>query len=167
VGEYAAGEFVRHLIQSSRPEIVGGNEWEDGRASVGSAVHISDVDFVERRLAYAKDQQALLFEAYVGGALDQVRSNAVGDTGKSTDATRDDDHRAGRIRPAGDVSSDIGIRLLMNFSRLAPDELSNEVATTAKAEFFSDDAKCAIGGDEVDVPNTNIAISDGEQVAGE
>jgi len=156
---------VGHLVESRRTEIVCGNEWKDSRASVGSTVHVADMDFVERRLANAKNQRALLFEANVGGALDQVRRDAVGDTSQSSDAARQNDHGIGGIRAAGHVGSNIGIRLLVNFSRVAADELPNEVAAAAKAQFLRDDAESAVGSDEVYVLNTGIPIDGREQVA--
>ena len=86
VGKNAARELMRHLVERCRAEVVGGNERKDSRSGVGGAVHVVDVNFVERSFADAEHQRALLFEANVGGTLDQARSDAVGYTCERTDA---------------------------------------------------------------------------------
>ncbi len=116
MGKNAAGKLVRHLIERGRPKIVGEDERKDSRSSVSGAVHVANMDFVERRFADAKNQRTLFFEAHVGGALNQVGSAAVGNAGQSSDAARNDDHRVGRIGTAGNVGADVGIRLLLNFA---------------------------------------------------
>src|SRR5580704_1574888 len=98
-----------------RPVIKGGDERKDGRASVGSAVHVANVDFVQRRFTHAQDERTLLFEADVGGALDQVRGDAVGDAGQSAHAAGEHDHGVGGVRAAGHIGSDIGVRLFFDF----------------------------------------------------
>jgi len=153
VSEYAAGELVGHLIESRRAEIVRRNERKDGRAGVSSTVHVADVNFVEGRFANAENKLPFLFKANVSSTLDQVRGDAVGDTSQSSDAAWQNNHGAGGIGTAGNVGSDIGVRLLVNFSRVAADELLNEVAPAAKAQFLGDDTERAVGSDEVDALN--------------
>ena len=156
-----------HLVESRRAEIVGRNERKDGRAGIGGAIHVADMDFVKRRFTNAENKLPFLFKANIGSPLDQVRRNAIGDTSQSSDAARQNDHGARRIGTAGDIGSDIGVRLLLNFSRVAADELLNEVASTAKAQFLRDDAKRAVGSDEVDLLNARIAFQGREQMARE
>ena len=167
MGKHTAAEFVGHLIESRWPEIVRGNERKDGRAGVGSAVHVADMNFIERRFADAEHQLPFLLKANVGGTLDQLRRDAIGDASQSSYAARQHDHGPGGIGTAGHVGSDIGVRLLLNFSRVAADELLNEVAAPAKAEFLRDDAESAVGGDEVDVLNARIAFEGREQMTRE
>src|SRR6185437_7344145 len=93
VREHAAGELVRHLVERGGKEVVRGDERKDGRSRVGRAIHIADVDLVERSFANAEHELTLFLEADVGGALDQVRSNAIGNAGERTDAARQHDHR--------------------------------------------------------------------------
>src|SRR5689334_17516639 len=83
-----AGEFVRQLVNRGRQKVVGGNERENGRSSVGGAVHVADMDFVERSFAHAENQRPLFFETNIGGALDQVRSNSVGNAGQRAHTAR-------------------------------------------------------------------------------
>lgn len=144
MSEHAAGELVRHLIESGRAEIVGRYERKDGRSGIGGPVHVANVNFVERRLTDAKHQRALFFEADIGSALDEMRSNAVGYTGKRADAAGQNDHGVSRIGTAGDVGPDIGVRLLMNFARCLTEQLADEVVTAAEFEFFGQDAKRAV-----------------------
>ena len=74
------------------------------------------MDFVERRLANTKHQRAVLFQADIGGAFDQLGRDAVGNAGQRAHAARDHDHGVGGIRAAGDVGADIGIGLLLDFA---------------------------------------------------
>ena len=159
MGKNAAGKLVGHLIERGRPKIVGGDERKDSRSSVSSAVHVANMDFVERRFADAKNQWMLFFEAHVGGALNQVGSAAVGNAGQGSDAARNDDHRVGRVGTAGDVCADVGIRLLANFAGSATENLAKQIAAAAKTKLFGDDAKRAVGGDEVHGLNARIALN--------
>ena len=167
MGEHTAAELVGHLLESRGTEIVRRNERKDGRTGIGSPVHVADMDFIERGLANAKNQRTLLFKANVCGPLDQVRCDAIGNASQSADAAWQNNHGAGGIRTAGDVGSDIGVRLLLNFSRVAADELLNEVAPAAKAQLLRDDTERAVGGDEVDALNARIAFEGREQMARE
>src|SRR5947207_3717344 len=159
VGKNAAGKLVGHLIERCRQEIVGGDERKDSRPSVSGAVQVANVDFVERRLADAKNQGTLFFEAHVGGAFNQVGSTAVGNAGQGSDAARYDDHRGGRIGAAGDVCADVGVRLLTNFAGSAAENLADQITATAKTKLFGYDAKRAVGGDEIHGLNPRIAFN--------
>lgn len=165
--QHTAAELVGHLVKSRRAEIVRGNQGKDGRTGIGSTIHVADMNFIERRFAYAEDQWAPLLETNIGGALDQMRRDAIGDTSQSAHAAWQNNHRARGIRTAGDVGSDIGVRLLMNFSRVAADELLNESAPAAKAQFLRHDAERAVRGDEVHALNPGIAFEGREQMASE
>ncbi len=167
VGKNAAGKLVRHLIERDRPKIVGGDKRKDSRSSVSGAVHVANMDFVERRFADAKNQWTLFFEAHVGGALNQVGSAAVGNAGQRSDAARNDDHRVGRVGTAGDVCADVGIRLLANFAGVATENLAEQIAAAAKTELFGDDAKRAVGGDEIYGLNARIALNRLQQMTRE
>src|SRR5438045_8273433 len=72
VGEHAAGELVRHLVERRGAKVVRRDERKDGRASVGGTVEVADMDFAERSFAHAEHQRTLLLKANVGGALDQM-----------------------------------------------------------------------------------------------
>jgi len=163
VGEDAAREFVGHLVERDGAEVVRGNERKDGGPGVGGAVHVADVNFVERRLADTEHERTFFFEANVGGAFDQMRSNAVGNARQGSDTAGQHDHRIGRIRTAGDVGADIGVGLLMNFARgTASEDLADEIVAAGDFEFFCHYAERTVGGDEVDGLDTVVAI-DGEQ----
>jgi hypothetical protein len=150
---------VRHLIERCRTEVVGGNQRKDRGSGIGGAVHVADVNFVERGFADTEHQRTFFFEADIGGALDEVGRNAVGDASQRADAARQDDHRVGRVGAAGNVGADIGVGLLLNFAGgAAPEELSDEVVAAAEAKLFSHDAQRAVGGNEVDGFSALIAV---------
>src|SRR5207253_5424908 len=119
VSENAAGELMRHLVERGGTEVERGNERKDGRSGFGGAVHIANVDFVQGRLAHAENQRTFFFEADIGGTLNQVRRDAVGNAGEGAHAARDNDHGVGGIRTAGYVCTDVSVGLLMNFARNA------------------------------------------------
>ena len=79
MGEHAVGEFAGHGIEAGRAVIEGRDEREDRSSRIGGSVHVADVNLIQGRLADAEHQGPSFFESYIGGALDQVRSDAVGD----------------------------------------------------------------------------------------
>ena len=164
MGKNATSKLVRHLVEGGGTEIVGRYERKDGRASVGGTVHVANVNFVERRFPYTKYQRTSFFKANVGGALNQAGSDAVRNTGQSSDTARNDDHRIGRIGTTGNVCANISVRLLVNFAGGATEKLARQIAAAAKTEFLRDDAKRAIGGDEVHGFNAQIALKRLQQV---
>ena len=85
----------------------------------------------------------------VGGALDEVGGDAVGDAGQGAHAAGEDDHGVSGIGTAGDVGSDVGVGLLVNFAGGFAKNLVDQVAAAAEGEFFGHDAQGAVGGDEV------------------
>src|SRR6202453_722847 len=104
-----------------------GNQREDRRPCIRRERHVADVDFVEWRLANAQYERPTLFESDIGSAFDEVRGGATGNAAKGADAARDYDHRVGRVRPAGDVGTDIAVGLLLNFCRRRADDLTYKV----------------------------------------
>jgi len=140
MGENAIRELAGHGFRAFGPIVEGRDQREDRRSGVGSTVHVADVDFVERRFTNAEHKRALLLEADIGGAFYKVRCDSVGNPRESANAARDDDHGFGRVRSAGDVGSDVGIGLLLDFLRRLAKELANEVAPTAYAKFFRQNA---------------------------
>ena len=100
--------------------VEGGDEREDGSPGIGGSVHVADVNLIQRRLADAEHQGLSFFESYIGGALDELRGDAVGDARQGTNTAGDDDHPIARIGTAGHVGADIGIGLQTGFcGRLA------------------------------------------------
>src|SRR5437588_6234999 len=100
MGQDTAGKLVGHSFGGVGSIVEGRDQGIDGRPSIGGPVHVADVDFVERRLADAEYERALLFQTDVGSAFDQVRSNAVGNTGQGANAAWHHDHSVTRIRTA-------------------------------------------------------------------
>src|SRR5207249_10635129 len=93
-----------------------------------------------------------------------MRGDAVGNAGECSDAARDDDHRVRRIRTAGNVRADVGIRLLFDFSRSLAEKLTDEFAAAIEFKFFGDDAQSAVGGDEVDGSDPLVVLDSEQQV---
>lgn len=167
MGKNAAGELVGHLIERCWPEIIRWDERKDGRSSIGGPVHVTNVNFVERRLADTEHQWTPFFETNVGGALNQVGSTAVGNAGQGSDAARNHDHRVGRIGTAGHIGADVGIRLLANFAGGATENLAKQIAAAAKTKLFRDDAKRAVGGDKVHGLDARVTLNRQQQVTRE
>ena len=72
MGEHAVGEFLCHLVESCRVEVVGRNQRKDGRTGVDCPIHVANVNFAERRLAHTKQERTFFFQANVGGAFDEI-----------------------------------------------------------------------------------------------
>src|ERR1700756_1970424 len=115
------------------------------------------MDFVERRLAYAQHQRALLFEGDGSRPLDQLRGDAVSDTGQSAHAAWQDNHGLGGIRTARHVRPDVSVRLNFDFARgtaagfrgRRAEKLLDQVGPAFQAQFFRHDSQPAVRGDEV------------------
>lgn len=158
----AIAEFVGHDFEGRGTVVEGWNEREYRRASVGCAIHVANVDFVQRRFADTQHEGTLLLEADISGALDERGGNAVCDPGQGAHATGNDDHGFGGIGAAGDVSADIGIRLLVNFAgwlfESRRQNLRDEVAAAGKAKLLSHDAQGTVGSNEVHMLYARVAF---------
>src|ERR1700677_979867 len=127
------------------------------------------MNFVGWGFAGAEPEGAFLFQATLGGALDEARSHAVSDAAKSTDAARQHQHGIGGIRTAGYVSADIGVRLHLNLADGTSDRstknLTNEIGAAFQAQFLGEHEEGAIGGDEVDGSDAFVAHGSEEKLA--
>jgi hypothetical protein len=132
VCEDSVDELAGHVFGALRVVVEGGDDREDGGAGVGGELHVAEVDAVEWRLADAEDEGAIFLEADVGGALDEVRGEAVGDCGEGSHGAGKDDHGVGGIAAAGDVGADVGLRVLLDFWRWGAEEFFCEVVAAAE-----------------------------------
>ena len=131
VGEDPVDELAGHLGGALGEVVEGGDDGEDGGAGVGGELHVAQVDAVERRFADAEDEGAALLEADVGGSLDEVGCEAVGDGGEGSHGAREDDHGVGGVAAAGDVGSDVGVGMLLDLWGGAAEEFFGEVVAAA------------------------------------
>lgn len=113
--EDAVDVVAGHLGDALRVVVERGDDGEDGCASVGGELHIAQVDAVEGGLADAEDERATLFERDIGGAVNEIGCEAVGDGGEGSHGTGKDDHSGGGVAAAGDVGPDIGVVVLVDF----------------------------------------------------
>lgn len=131
VSEDSMNEVACHIVGGLGLVVEGGNDWEDGGASVRSKLHVAEVDAVEGGFADAEDEGAVFFEADVGGAVDEVLGEAVGDGGESAHGAREDDHRIGGVTATGDIGSDICFGVLVELGTRRADEFFCEVVAAA------------------------------------
>lgn len=165
-------EHARHELARHRGGILGlvvesGHHGKDRGAGVGGQAHIADVNLVERRLAYAEDERALLLEADVGSALDQIVREPIGNAAQCSDRARKHDHRVRRVGSAGDVRTDVVTRLLLRFLRRGAEHLVEQVAAAGDLEFLGQDAQPAVRDDPVDYLNTRVGLDGTQYLAGE
>src|ERR1700739_2720554 len=105
MGKHPIRKLGGHGIEASGPVVKGRNQREDGSSGVGGTVHVADVDFVERSLANAEHQRASFLEGDIGGTVDKVGREAVGNAGERTHAARNHDHRVDGIGTTGHVGA--------------------------------------------------------------
>ena len=158
MSQNAIGELPCHDFGACWPIVKGRDEGEDSRSGIGGPVHIADVDFIEGSLADTEHKRALLLEADVSRALNQVRGDAIGNAGQGADAAGDHDHAVTRIRATGDIGADISVCLLLDLAGLVPEQLLDEVIAAGDAEFFGHDAQGAVGSDEVHNGNMLVTL---------
>jgi hypothetical protein len=164
VGQDSARELAGHFLLAGGMVIEGGNQGEDGGPGVRGAVHVADVNFVERSFTNTEDEGTLLFQADIGGSLDEMGGDPVGDAGQGANAAWDDDHGVCGIGTARHVGADIAIGLLVDFSRLTAQKLRDEVGAALDIEFFSDDAEAAVRSDEVDSLDAAVALQHSQEL---
>ena len=124
-------ELAGHLGGVLGMVVEGGDYGEDGGSGVGGELHVAKVDAVQRGLSDTEEQGTALLEADVGGALDEVRGETVGDGGESPHGAGQDDHGIGEVTAAGDVGCDVGVCVLLQFGARGVEELFGEAVAAA------------------------------------
>ena len=165
--ENAADKLGGHLVGGLGPIVEGRNHGEDGSSGVGRETHVANVDLVERRLADAEHELALFFEADIGGALDELIGEAIGNFGEGSHAARDDEHGIGGVGTAGDRGANVVVVEDFDLGRRRTEQLLNEVVASGEAELFGDHAEAAVGGDKVSLFNTLVGLNAAECLAQE
>jgi hypothetical protein len=166
VGEDSVDEVAGHVFGGLRVVVESGDCGEDGGAGVGGELHVAEVDAVEGGFADAEDQGTVFFEADVGGTLDQVGGEAVGDGGEGAHGAGKDDHRFSGIASAGDVGSDVGFGVLFDFRGGSAEKLFCEVIAAAEVELFGEDAEGVFADDEIDFGDAIVLHSGAEELGG-
>ena len=82
------------------------------RAGLSARGQIAQLNRTEGSLARHEDQLAPLFQMHVGGAVDQVVGQAVGDRRHRAQAARTDDHSGREKRSAGDAGGEIAVAMI-------------------------------------------------------
>ena len=167
VGKDAVGELAGHFVEAVGVVVEGGDEGVDGGSGIGGAVHVPDMDFIERGLANAEDQRTLFFEADVGGAFDELGGDPIGDAGQGADAAREHDHGVAGIGAAGNVGADVGVGLQVDFFGGLAEQLLREVRAALEFKFFGHDADCAVRCDEVGGSDAGILFDYAQEFAEE
>jgi hypothetical protein len=150
VCEDAVDEVAGHVFGGLGVVVEGGDCGEDGGTGVGCELHVAEVDAVEGGLADAEDQGAIFFEADVGGALDEVCGQAVGDGGQGAHGAGQDDHGRGGVAAAGDVGAYVGFGVPLDLGGCGAEEFLYEVIAAAEVELFGEDAESILADDEID-----------------
>lgn len=147
--EYAVDELARHLRGALGMIVEGRDCRKDCGACLGGELHVAQMDAVEWSLADAQDEGAALLEADIGGPMDEIRGQAVGDSGEGSHGAGKHDHGAGGIASAGDAGTDVGIRMLAELCAGSAKKFFSEAGASAKAKLFCEDTQRAFGRDEV------------------
>jgi len=114
------------------------------------------VNAVERCLADAEDEGATLLEADVGGTLDEIGGDAVGDTCESSHGAGENDHAVGGVAAGGDVGPDVRVGVLLDLGAGFAEEFGDESVAAAELHLFGEDAEGGFGGDEVDFGDAGV-----------
>lgn len=105
-------ELLRHLGGALRLIVERRDGGEDGRSCFGGQLHVAKMDAIERSFAHAENERTAFFEADIGGAMDEVAGETVGDRSERSHGARKDDHGAGGVASAGDGGADVGVAVL-------------------------------------------------------
>jgi hypothetical protein len=166
VGEYAVDELAGHVGGVLRVVVQGWDDREDGGSCIRGELHIAQVDAVEGGLAHAEDEGAILFEADVGSALDEIGGESTGDARQGTHGTGQDDHGCGGVAAAGNVGGDVGLGVLLELEAGGAEELFGEIVAAAQVKLFGEDAEGALRGDEIDLCDAGVGGEDAQYLDG-
>ena len=129
--EDSVDELAGHFAGALRQIVKRGDGGEDGRSGVGGELHVAQVDAVEGSLADAEDEWATFLKADVGGALDEVRGETVGDGGERSHGAGKNDHAVGGITAAGDVRADVVVCEVLQLRAGCAEEFLGKIVASA------------------------------------
>ena len=162
---------VEHPLDRRRVDVERGRGRRDDGAGQRRRAHVFDVDERVRRLAEREHEGSPFLQADVGGALQQVASDAVGDRAEGPAAAGDHDHSGCRIGPRGDrrphvavvVEDDAGALRIRNAEGCDPILRARD----ARPHLAARDVECGIREDEVELREAAGAERDLHEAAGE
>ena len=166
VGEDSMDEVAGHVFGGLGVVVESGDGRKDDGSRVGGQLHVAEVDAVEWGFADAEDEGAVFFEADVGSAVDEVVGEAVGDVCESAHGTGEDDHGGGGVAAAGDVGSDVGFGVVVEFGGGGAEEFFGEIGAAAEVELFGEDSEGVFGSDEVDFGDAWVGSEGAEGFGG-
>jgi len=124
------------------------------------------VDAVERSLTDAQDKGTIFFEADIGGTVDEVLRDAVGDAREGAHGAGKDDHGVGGVAAAGYVGSDVGLGVVLEFGAGGTEDFFCQVVAAAYFKFFREDTEGAVGGYEVYFGDAGVGSEGAEDLGG-
>lgn len=166
VRKHAMNELPCHLHGGLRLIVERGHSRKDGGTGVGGELHVAQVNAIERSFAHAQDERPPLFEADIGGSLNEIRCESVGDGGEGSHGAGKDDHRAGGVASAGDAGADVGVAMLPKFAAGCAEEFFCEAIAPAEAGLFRKDAERIFRRDKVDAGDAVICGEGAKHLGG-
>ena len=162
---------VEHPLDGRRVDVERGRGRRDDGAGQRRRAHVFDVDERVWRLAEREHEGSPFLQADVGGALQQVASDAVGDRAEGPAAAGDHDHSGRRIGARGDrrphvavvVEDDAGALRVRNAEGCDPVLRARD----ARAHLAARDVERGIREDEVELREAAGAERDLHEAAGE
>jgi len=137
----AVDEVAGDVVDGLWVVVEGGDHREDRCAGFGDCRHIAKVNEVEGRLAHAKDKWAAFLEADIGGAFDEVGSEALRDSGERAHGAGKNNHRGDRAGAAGDGCANIFMREELDFCRGVAEKFFGEIIFCVDTVFFRENAQ--------------------------
>lgn len=164
--EDAVDELPRHLRCASWVIVERGDGRKDSGSGLGCQLHIAQMDAIEWSLAHAQDKRAALFEADIGGAMDEVAGEAVGDGGERPHGAGKHDHCADGVASTGDTGADVGIGVLAELIARCAEQFFCKIVAAVQLKFFCEDAQRAFGRNEVNARDTIVRSENTQHLGG-
>jgi len=133
----AVDEIAGDVVNGLRVVVEGGDDGIDGGASFCDRSHVANVNEVKGSFSDAEDERPAFLERNVGGALNEVGSDAVRDSCERTHGAGENNHGRDWAGAAGDGSADILVRKVLNFCRSVTEKFFGEIVFCRQAFFFS------------------------------
>ncbi len=165
--EHAVDVVARDVFNAFRVVVERGDDGEDGGAGLGDSGHVAQVNEVERGFADAEYEAAAFLQADVGGALDKVLGQAVGDAAQGSHGAGKDDHGGDGVGTRSDRRADVLMRQQRDAICGVAEELFHKAGATGYANLFGEDTKSAGRDDEVNAVDAVVVFEGAKHLDGE
>ena len=162
--EDAAYVLGNQIVDGFWVVIKGRNGRHDDRAGLLRPQHVAQMDAVEGSVSHAKDELAIFFEHYVGGARHEIVAQTVGDGCERAHGAGDDQHGMDFVAAGGDGRANIFVGQNFYFCGCAAKEARGELLQIAgrNVQLLGEEALAGFGYDQMNTLDSWVVFKEFE-----